>query len=220
MNRKAMLYLTGLAAAAATLPPAIVRFGKWQQNWGATEDETLRVMPGDDRVEDPEYVRTRAITVDASPEDIYPWLVQMGKGRGGLYSWDFLDRLFGFLDAPSAKVILPEWQALKPGDEIPIGRGGNFPVVDLKANEFLYLGGDADGSSWTWTTALYRTEDGQTRLVTRNTGKGGAFGKRFFMAGMDLAAFVMVHRWLHVLKARAEGLRRQRSETAPPVEAA
>ena len=220
MNRKAMLYLTGVVAAAATLPPAVKTFWGWQANWGATEDEGLRIMPGDEQLDDARYVRTRAITVDAAPEDVYPWLAQMGKGRGGLYSWDFLDRLFGFLDAPSAREILPEWQGLQPGDEIPIGRGGNFPVVDLKANEFLHLGGEADGAHWTWVTALYRTEDGMTRIVTRNTGIGGAFGKRFFMAGMDLAAFIMVHRWLNVLKQRAEGLHRKRMEVeAQPAEA-
>ena len=61
--------------------------------------------------------------MNASAAAIYPWLVQIGKGRGGLYSYDFLDRLFGFLDAPSSKDVLPEFQGLKPGDTIPLGRG-------------------------------------------------------------------------------------------------
>ena len=52
----------------------------------------------------------------------------MGYRRGGLYSYDWLDRLFGYLDAPSADRILPEWQLLAAGDEIPIGRGGGLPV--------------------------------------------------------------------------------------------
>jgi len=212
MDRKSLRRAAALIAAGVTLPAAVWRFWQWQRNWGATEDEIPRVMPGDDQVERPDYVRTRAITVDAGPQDIYPWLVQMGKGRGGLYSWDFLDRLFGFLDAPSAKVIHPEWQDLQPGDTIPVGRGGDFPVVDLAENAFLYLGGTNGGVSWTWTTALYPTEDGRTRLVTRNTGKGGVFSRRPVMAVIDLAAFIMVHRWLNVLKGRAEALRREREK--------
>lgn len=165
-------------------------------------------MPGDDFVSEPDYLTTRAITVNAPPEAIYPWLVQMGKGRGGLYSYDFLDRLFGFIDAPSSKVILPQFQHLKPGDAIPLGRGAGFPVLDLKKDEYLLLGGTQDGFGWTWCTALYPADDGTTRLVTRNWGGGlgGNWKGRIGMFVMDLAAFIMVRRWLVVLKGRAEGL--------------
>jgi hypothetical protein len=65
---------------------------------------------------------THAVTVDAPPEDIWPWLVQIGNHRGGLYSYDWLDRLFGFLDRPSATRILPEFQQLAVGDTILLGR--------------------------------------------------------------------------------------------------
>lgn len=206
----------GLGAAAVAVPVIGGRkLRSWQRTWGATESETLRAMPGDELVDAPEYLTTRAITIDADPEDIYPWLAQMGYQRGGLYSYDFLDRLFGFLDAPSAKEVLPEWQDLKQGDEIPIGRGGNFPVKDLKKGEFLLLAGETeDGSTWTWSTAIYPAGEGRTRLVTRNAGMGGAFHRRFVMAGMDVAAFIMVRRWLQVLKQRAEGLHAERAAAA------
>lgn len=191
-------------------------FTPWQRTWGATAEERERTMPGDPEGERPGYFTTRAITVNAPPDAIYPWLVQMGKGRGGLYSWDFLDRLFGFIDAPSAKVILPEFQDLKPGDEIPLGRGANFPVVDLRKDEFLLLGGEPEpGMRWTWTTALYPQPDGTTRLVTRNTGEWGKGWKAALVLNViDLAAFVMTHRWLNVLKQRAEHLQHKRGETA------
>ncbi|MGE0601585.1 MAG: SRPBCC family protein [Dehalococcoidia bacterium] len=202
--------LVASIAAAVTLPGAFRKFNAWQREWGATEDELLRILPGDGRVPAPSYLTTRAITVNAEPRDIYPWLVQMGKGRGGLYSYDFLDRLFGILDAPSAKVILPEFQDLKPGDEIPVGRGGNFPVADLRRDEFLLLAGEADGAAWTWSTALYPMSGGKTRIVTRNTGKGGPFDRRVLMAIVDIAAFIMVRRWLKVLKQRGEWLHAER----------
>lgn len=215
MSRRTQIGLL-LGATAALAAPAFAarRFGRWERNWGATEDELLRTMPGDDLVREPEYLTTRAITVAADPEDIYPWLVQMGYRRGGLYSYDFLDRLFGFLDAPSAKEVLPEFQDLKIGDKIPLGRGADFPVAGLKENEYLLLAGEQDGTAWTWSTALYPTPEGKTRIVTRNTGHGGAFANRFFMAGMDLAAFIMVRRWLQVLKQRGEKRHAERAEMA------
>ncbi|MEO8541886.1 MAG: SRPBCC family protein [bacterium] len=209
MDRKQLATITGAAVAVAAFPLFVKRrFTPWQRNWGATEDEQLRVMPGDDFVVAPEYVTTRAITVDAPPDAIYPWLAQMGYRRGGLYSYDFLDRLFGFLDAPSSKVILPHSQDLKPGDVIPVGKGEPFPVKDLKKDEFLLLAGESEGIRWTWATALYPAEDGMTRLVTRNTGAGmgDGFPKRLMFLGVDLAAFIMVRRWLKVLKARSETL--------------
>ena len=98
-------------------------------------------MPGDCVVTLPSYETTLGVTIDAAPAAIWPWLVQMGYRRGGLYSYDWLDRLFGYLDAPSAERILPEWQHLAVGDEIPIGRGGGFPVKAIEPFRSLVLGG-------------------------------------------------------------------------------
>ncbi|PWB46946.1 MAG: hypothetical protein C3F10_02915 [Dehalococcoidia bacterium] len=194
-------------------------FTPWQRNWGATAEERERPMPGDDFIDKPQYLTTRAITVNARPKDVYPWLAQMGYRRGGLYSFDFLDRVFGFLDGPSTTEILPEFQDLKPGDVIPIGKGGDFPVMDLRPHEFLLLGGETEGARWTWSTALYPQADGTTRLVTRNTGGGmTSIWSRAAFIGLDLAAFIMVWRWLHVLKQRAEGLRGRRDAAADQAE--
>lgn len=209
MKKKNAIAFVSAASAVLALPFAYHRaFTPWQRHWGATLDEQLRVMPGDEFVLAPDYVTTRAITVDAPPEAVYPWLVQMGYQRGGLYSYDFLDRIFGFLDAPSSRVILPQFQDLKPGDEIPVGRGKPFPVRDLKKDEYLLLAGEEKTYRWTWSTALYPTGDGQTRLVTRNmgSGMGRGFTQRVMLFGIDMAAFVMVRRWLQVLKGRAETL--------------
>src|SRR6266536_3703203 len=108
----------GLALAAVYWFP--VRH--WFHRWGTTPEELERVMPGDALMPDPTKTDTGAITVNAPPEAIWPWLVQMGTGRGGLYSYDLLDRLFGFLDRPSATRILPEFQHLAVGDKVPWGR--------------------------------------------------------------------------------------------------
>lgn len=107
---KAALAVVALAAAAAT---CVSSFRPWSLRWGTVDDEATRAMPGDELVAAPRHASTRAITVRARPGEIWPWLAQMGKGRGGLYSIDWLDRVFGMLDAPSAERILPEWQDLK-----------------------------------------------------------------------------------------------------------
>ena len=102
-------------------------------------------MPGDRHVTLPSYETTLGVTINTAPAAIWPWLMQMGYRRGGLYSYDWLDRLFGYLDAPSAERILPEWQQLAVGDEIPIGRGGGFPVKAIEPFRSLVLGGHARG---------------------------------------------------------------------------
>src|SRR5512134_2910112 len=81
---------------------------RWMSRWGATASDLARVMAGDALLDNPTYSGTMAVTVDARPEHIWPWLVQIGYQRGGLYSYDWLDRLFGYLDRPSATRILPE----------------------------------------------------------------------------------------------------------------
>ena len=71
---------------------------RWFGRWGTTGGDLTRVMPGDAVIANPTHSATHAVTVAAPPEDIWPWLVQMGYRRGGLYSYDWLDRLFGYLD--------------------------------------------------------------------------------------------------------------------------
>ena len=87
MRRTAWL-AAGLAAAAATDRAYAWALRPWHLRWGATDEEVSRAMPGDDQVDRPVLVSTRAVTVDAEPAAIWPWLAQMGAGRGGLYSYD------------------------------------------------------------------------------------------------------------------------------------
>ena len=100
--------------------------------WGTTSPDLTRIMAGDSFIVHPTYSGTMAVIVNARPGHIWPWLVQMGYQRGGLYSYDWLDRLFGYLDGPSAVRILPEFQHLAVGDEIPLGRGPRWPVAAIE----------------------------------------------------------------------------------------
>src|SRR5581483_960991 len=100
---------------------------QWMNQWGASPSDLDRAMAGDGLLPDWTYSGTTAVTVNVPPEHIWPWLVQIGYQRGGLYSYDWLDRLFGYLDRPSATRILPEFQHLVVGDRIPLGRGPSWP---------------------------------------------------------------------------------------------
>lgn len=162
------------------------------QRWGATEAEAAEPLPGDGLVPAPRFSSTRAISVAAPPSAVWPWLVQIGEGRGGLYSYDALERLVG-LGMESADVIVGELQDLAPGDTVrlaPIGGpNGLAMIVDrLEAPGLLILrsarpgaGPDGDDESealrggdyftglpaTSWTFVLRDLDDGATRLLSR-----------------------------------------------------
>ncbi len=93
----------------------------WQLTWGATPVEVSRHLPSDDLVSHPTFDSTRAITLEPPPEQVWPWLVQIGLTRAGWYSYDLLDNL----GRPSAQRIIPELQHLQPGDIIPMSPNGS-----------------------------------------------------------------------------------------------
>ena len=207
----AILFSVALALAALYWFP----MRRWFGRWGATATDRTRVMAGDGAVVDPTYSATLAITVDARPEHIWPWLVQMGYQRGGLYSYDWLDRLFGYLDRPSADSILPQFQQLAVGDEIPIGRGQGFPVTTIEPYRALVLSGTGDGFAWLWEFGLYPIDERRTRLVSRNRVRvPRTLGSWLFMRVIEPAAFLMTRRMLLGLKRRAETLAATRADRA------
>jgi hypothetical protein len=201
-RRRLPTLLAGLTLAAIYWFP--VR--RWFSQWGTTPEERERAMPGDAFIANPTDTATQAVTVDAPPSAIWPWLVQLGYQRGGLYSYDWLDRLFGFLDRPSASRILPEFQDLALGDKIRLGRE-EFTVYALEPNRALALSYQARGMEWVWQWSLYPLDDAHTRLVTRSTERTPKTVPYWlFMRVTEPAAFVMGTRMLRGLKERAEKL--------------
>jgi hypothetical protein len=169
-------------------------------------------MTGDSIIARPTHSATHAVTVDAPPEDIWPWLMQMGYRRGGLYSYDWLDRLFGYLDRPSANRVLPEFQQLAVGDVIPLGRGAPFPVTAVEPCRALVLSGTVDGFQWVWQFGLYPIGESRTRLVSRGSQRFDVtIGAWLFMSVMEPAAFLMTRRMLLGVKRRAEALQAART---------
>ncbi len=178
-------------------------------HWGASDREIGQYLPGDSLVSDPLEVTTRAITINARPEHVWPWLAQMGRGRGGLYSYDWLDRLFGVLDAPSADTLLAQFREVRPGDTIPIGGSAGWPVAIARPDELLLLDVRDAGAHVTWAFALHQISPTQTRLVMRVRARLPVSWKLpLLMAVLDPAEFLMVRRQLIGIRDRAERLAR------------
>jgi hypothetical protein len=181
---------------------------RWMSRWGATPSDLTRVMAGDSLLADHTYSGTTAVIVNARTEHIWPWLVQIGYQRGGLYSYDWLDRLFGYLDRPSATRILPEFQHLAVGDRIPLGRGPSWPVAVLEPNRALVLDmRNMGGLDWVWQFGLYPVDETRTRLISRSRVRAQAVSARLLTHAIEPAGFVMTRRMLLGLKQRAEALR-------------
>lgn len=201
--RRLLHLLAGFALTAAYWFP----LRRWFGSWGTTREELERVMPGDALISNPTDTSTGAVTVAAPPEDIWPWLLQMGTGRGGFYSYDWLDRLFGFLDRPSATRVLPEFQQLAVGDKIPWGRD-ELTVSILEPHRALALSLDAHGMEWVWQFGLYPVDDQCTRLVDRGIERVPNTPIWWLaMRIMEPAAFIMTRRFMLGVKERAEALR-------------
>lgn len=176
------------------------------RTWGATAEEIKSPMPADSLIANPNYVTTRAVTINSRPQQVWPWLVQMGYKRGGLYSYDWIDRLQKILDRPSANAILPEFQGLKPGDEIPIGGGPGWPVSSLEPNRSLAFDIRQPGVHITWSWLLVAVEENSTRLVLRIRGRLDLKSQAIpIIALLDPGEFSMVRKMLTGIKQRVEG---------------
>jgi hypothetical protein len=183
--------------------------------WGATPSDLARAMAGDRLLPEWTYSGTTAVTIDARPEHIWPWLVQIGYQRGGLYSYDWLDRLFGYLDRPSATSILPEFQRLAAGDVIPLGQGPGWPVAVLERNRALVLDmRNLGGLDWVWQFGLYPVDETRTRLVSRSRVRARTLWARLLTHAIEPAGFLMTRKMLLGLKERAETLRAQQAALA------
>lgn len=178
--------------------------------WGATPEEAARTLPGDELLEEADVVSTRAITIAAPPADVWPWLVQMGAGRGGAYTYDWIENLFG-LGMRSADAIHPEWQELAVGDVIPGKASLPGMRVEVLEPERALVTRSEDGT-WVWAFVL-DDHGGATRLLSRNriTMPDPSLGDRLGMAVMEPGSLVMERKMLLGIKERSERLHAERT---------
>jgi hypothetical protein len=128
------------------------------RSWGVDPAEAELALPGDDLITDPSHTETRGITIDAPPARIWPWLVQMGYGRAGWYSYDALDN-----EGPSTDRVLPEFQSLGVGDIMPTHPGGGFKVEVVEPERALVLYMDTELMR---SQAAQAEVEGKTELPT------------------------------------------------------
>lgn len=177
----------------------------WQLRWGAGDEEVSRLMPGDDLVDRPTFNATRAVTVAARPEHIWPWLLQIGINRAGWYSYDWLDNL----GRPSATEIIPEWQNLQVGDLIPMSPNGKqgLTVWSFKPHEWMVWRDDQGHTSWLWL--LDPVDEQTTRLITRVRMRYRWFRPEIaFDLLVEFGDLVMMRKCMLGIKERAEGMAR------------
>jgi hypothetical protein len=182
-------------------------YRRWHLHWGATPDEVLAAMPGDDRVPDAQFRPTRAITITAPPDLVWPWLVQVGCLRAGWYSHDLLDNL----GRPSAVTIEPAWQDLQVGQWVPMSpkppptERTAFRVDSFELESWLLW--TKPDSTWSWR--LTPTSGGDTRLVNRIHAVYDWRRPADAVLGVVLMEFgdsAMNRRMMRGIKARAESL--------------
>lgn len=200
--------LVGAAAIAATVTLSPLLAWRYRR-WGATLRELREPLPGDELVPEPRLESTRAIDIAAPPEQVWPWLAQLGHGKAGLYSYELLENLLG-CDIHNADAVVPAWQELAPGDAVRLGPEGYpcFRVREVQApSRLVLLAGEEGGAMKNSWVFLLRPQLGGTRFLVRSRYDfPRTAGQRFLWRALtEPMHFVMERRMLLGVRERAEG---------------
>ena len=216
MERKSKRAVIGFSAAGAVgglLAAYLFAIRPWHLRWGATDEELQMTLAGDEVKPDAGIQVTHAITINAPASEVWKWLVQIGQGRGGFYSYDCLENMFG-LEIHNTDKIQPELQKLKVGDFVRSAHlgwlGGRFDdkagwfVVRLEPSRALVLRDEIERGSWAFV--LNPINENQTRLIARARGdKPANLPKKIFHFGLfEPAHFIMERKMLLKIKELAE----------------
>jgi hypothetical protein len=199
----------GLATIGGAAAAYILLARPRHLRWGTTDQDSDELLPGDDLIQSPNLAATRAVTVRASADQVWPWIAQLGQGRGGFYSYDSLENLVG-CDIHSGDRIVPEWQDIGVGDEVKLHPEVALAVAALEPGRSLVLrGGVPMGNTpppydFTWAFVLRERPDRTTRLLVRER---YAYTRRWaplVVEPVEAVSFVMSQKMLRGIRDRAE----------------
>jgi hypothetical protein len=197
------LALAGIGAVALTL--ARRRYLRW----GSAPDELAATLPGDELMPRASSTATRAVSVAAAAGDVWPWIAQLGQGRGGFYSYDFLENLVG-CDMHNADRVVPEWQSIAVGDDVRLHPDVALRVAAVDLGTALVLRGGipmgtvAPPYDFTWAFAVRAQADGTTRLVVRERYAYTRWWSALLVEPVHLVSFIMSRRMLLGIRSRAQ----------------
>jgi hypothetical protein len=212
--------LVGAAAIGLSLLTPFFRF--LRVRWGATDDEVQRSFPGDDLVPNPKWQYTNAVTIETPVADVWPWLVQIGQGRGGWYSYEWLENLVG-CDVHNADQIIREFQHLEVGDSVRLAADmPGYPVAIVEPGRAIVLYADSrtghapvpvgtkpgDYYASTWGFFLDDAGDNRTRFISRlRNDYNPRIRNRLFHGPIlvEPVSTAMQRKMLRSIKRRAEG---------------
>ena len=203
---KKFLRIVGILIVIAVIGIALIALlMPWMDRWGASPEEIHASLPGDDLVLSPNIGYTRAVSVNASPEQIYPWIVQIGADRGGWYSYEWFETNVLHCQNTNADRIHEEWQGLQVEGKVKMCPDEKMPpaytVARMDPHQAIVLG-HREGNDWVevWQFVLVPQEDGSTRLIIRSRSEMGGW----FWNIMRPGEFIMMRGMMLGIKERAE----------------
>ena len=205
-------YLVALSLIGGATVACTVLARRWQLRWGATDQESEEPLPGDNLITHADLAATRAITIRASSSEVWPWIAQLGQGRGGFYSYDFLENLVG-CEIHSADRIVPEWQDIGVGGEVRFAPEVGLTVASLEQGRSVVLrGGVPIGNNpppydFTWAFVVREEPNKTTRLLVRERCAYTRSWARLVVEPTEVLSFVMSQKMLRGIKERAERAR-------------
>lgn len=209
--RKRNLVMGAGVVAAGAVATYVCGIRPWHLRWGATDEELMEPLIGDELVTQPKLKATHAITIDAPAADVWPWLVQMGQNKGGFYSYTCLENLVG-CQMQNADEIVPEWQDLKVGDKVSLHpKAPPVEVAAIEPGRAIVL------KPW-GAFVLQPIDEKKTRLIIRSQGdyepdlKNAVLNFLLWRVFYEPAHFVMERKMLLGIKARAEKLSREHAD--------
>lgn len=221
-----------LVAGASALAAAYAALQVLGRRAGSSAQERAAPLPGDELVQDPQMVMNHGLTIHARPEEIWPWLSQMGWHLGGYYTPHWVDTVLFAENWESLARLDPQLvRDLRVGDVIPDGKPGTayFRVARVERPNLLVLRsqthlppgwGEKYGAriTWTWTIHLTELSDASTRVHLRVRGRMSPWWlTALYVATIVPSDFVMATGMLRGLRSRAEARETPRSSGREPL---